>query len=333
MANVLLLSSAPSNDPSRPYPYDELNRMKRSAAQDTYGVHHCTDDPEQADVILFVENCDTIRHFFEVRQHPYLCAYREKCFLFTKYDHPIPFLPGVYPSIEKQWYAEQRTRSGGYLQSFGNGFIDYDPEWSRRDYLYSFVGAANTHPVRSDVLGLEHEDQYLLDTSPFWPYDDLADEKREWLENQYVEVAHRSKFILCPRGRGPSSIRLFESMRMGRAPVIIADQWVPPKGPDWSGFSLRVAEDDVSEIPHMLAEHEERADEMGRRARQTWEDWFSTQATFHRVTEWCLDIKQTRERDEARLRYSVLPQLLHPLYFKTFVKSFLPKRLRKRLSQ
>jgi len=82
-------------------------------------------------------------------------------------------------------------------------------------------------------------------------------------------------------------------MLMGRVPVIISDYWVPPEGPDWNAFSIRVPESDVSKIPAILEDRQHDAPEMARRARQAWEAWFSPVVTFHRVVEWCLDIQRT----------------------------------------
>lgn len=332
MASVLLHSIAPSDDPTWPYPYDELNRMKRSAERDKYGVHQLTEDPDRADIILFVENCNTIRHYLNVRSHSFFVNHREKCFLFARHDHPIPFLPGVYASIPKRWYYRQRTRSGPYLKAFAHDFLAYDPEHDHRDYLFSFVGKMSTDSIRRELFQLDHPDQYLFDTTPFWPYGELEETQRTKLQQNYLDACQRSKFILCPRGEGTSSIRLFETMRIGRAPVIIADQWVAPEGPDWKAFSLQIAEKEVSKIPAILTEYEEKADRMGRKARSAWEDWFSEAATFHRVTEWCLDIMHERTLPERLLFFTVIPQLLQPLYFKSFVRAILPQRARTWLS-
>ena len=68
--------------------------------------------------------------------------------------------------------------------------------------------------------------------------------------------------ILCPRGEGTSSIRLFESLRMGRPPVIISDQWVPPEGPAWDTFSVRIPERRIHTIPDRLTELEHQAEMM-----------------------------------------------------------------------
>ena len=50
--------------------------------------------------------------------------------------------------------------------------------------------------------------------------------------HRFREVLEASKFVLCPRGQGTSSIRLYETLASGRVPVIIADDWVARRGPD-----------------------------------------------------------------------------------------------------
>ena len=95
---------------------------------------------------------------------------------------------------------------------------------------------------------------------------------------------------------------------------------VPPEGPDWSEFSIRVAESDIDEIPHILSRREHEAEEMGRRARATWENWFCEAAVFHRMTNWCLDMKQTRRLPVTLLQLSNLPQLLTPRYAKAWIQ-------------
>ena len=323
MADVLLTSTAPPDDPGRPYPYDELRRMERSAREDAFGVHEVTDDPAQADVILYVENCDPIRHFLEVRSDAYFTEFPEKCFLFNRYDFPVPFLPGIYASIPRRWHWPQRTRSGPYLKAFDHEFIECAPSAQSQDFLYSFVGKRSTHPVRDALFDLDHPDQFLFDTDPYWPYGDLPDDQQSALQEQYVNVSHRSRFVLCPRGRGASSIRLFESLRMGRTPVIISDGWVPPDGPDWETFSIRVSEDRVQEIPALLSDRASEAEAMGQRARTAWEQWFCERAVFHRVVEWCLNIKYARKVPERILRLSVLPQLLHPFYLRAMARTLM----------
>lgn len=323
MASVHLLSVASRAQPPREHALDDLDRMRRAAQQDRFGVHRTTDDPEAADVILFVENCDTITHYFEALKHPVYRAHAEKCFLLTRNDVVVPFLPGVYASIPRRWYDPARTRSGFYLDIFDKDFLTDDASDSPRDYLYSFVGQISTHPIRKAIAGLSHPDQCIRDTSPYWPYGELDEDTQQRLEDQYVDVAQRSRFVLCPRGRGVSSIRLFEMMKMGRAPVIISDDWVPPEGPEWDQFSIRVAERDVHRIPDLLESQAENARRMGKMAREAWETWFAPQSCFHHVTEWCLEMKTSQQESSRGLSLPVMRQLLQPPYLRCLLHTVL----------
>ncbi len=122
-----------------------------------------------------------------------------------------------------------------------------------------------------------------------------------------------ARFSLCPRGVCAGSIRLFESMKMGRACVIISDAWQPNDGVDWDSFSIRVPEAEVHRIPAILEEHADRAAEMGRCARLEWEKWFAPQVAFHRVVELCLDIRAARTfSGTARRLFDMRHILLHP---------------------
>jgi hypothetical protein len=321
MASVHLLSVAARSAAPWPYAFDDLQRMHRSAAADRFGVHRLTDDPAAADIILFVENCDPARHYLEVRRHPVYRAHRDRCFLFSRHDFPIPFLPGIYASINRRWYDPERTRSGFYLDVFDKAFLTETSAATDREYLYSFIGQLSTDPIRAALTELTHPAQFVFDTSDYWPYADLPDDTRQALEAQYVEVARQSRFVLCPRGRGVSSIRLFEMMRMGRAPVIIADDWVPPSGPDWDRFSLRVPEARVGDLPALLEARAEEAVEMGLHAQAAWNDWFAPGAAFHRVADWCLELQATRPATRWRTPYRVGRQLTEPKYFRSALRT------------
>ena len=321
MASAHILSVADESPTAWPYAFDERDRLQRSAHLDRFGVHTYTDDPSSADVILFVENCNTTRHFWEARQHPVYQAHRDRCFLFSRNDLPIPFLPGIYASIPRRWYDPTRMRSGFYLDVFDKDFIHEAPPDLNRKYLYSFIGQLSTDPIRAALADLSHPDQFVFDTSSYWPYADLPDTTRLALETQYTEVAAHSRFVLCPRGLGVSSIRLFEMMRMGRPPVIISDEWVPPEGPDWDTFCLRVPERHIDRIPMLLEARADEAVNMGRAARAAWEDWFSPETTFHRVVEWCLDLRSTVPTSKWTTSLRVAQQLTDPTSLRSFLRT------------
>jgi len=268
------------------------------------------DDPGEAEIILFAE-IDAGRLCEDVLRHPYIRRFREKCFMFSTDWRVIPFIPGVYTALEKSWYLPSRTRPGFYISSRMNPLIKFEPD-ADRDLLYSFMGDVQTAPVRSALARLEHPRGLFVDTSRecqsvMW---NAGAEQLAAFWKRYVDLSRRSKFILCPRGLAPSSIRLFETMCMGRVPLILADEWVPPQGPQWEMFSIQIPERDARWVPRILEEKEAAAFEMGLLARAEWEKYFSPDIGFHRVVELCLEIQKSRRLPEALARLSIIPQLL-----------------------
>jgi hypothetical protein len=322
MARILLLSTA-SLESEDDYNRGAFQKLFESARTDIFGKHFLTGDPAAADLILFAELYGAGAYFQSVRKHPFVKKFREKCFLFCSNDFVIPFLPGVYASIERRW-CSPRTRSGFYLGVSENEFVEFTSPSDDLPYLYSFLGATNTAPVRRKLLTLSHPRSFFQDTSE--DYRDVlsgklqAEAMKEYCR-RYAEIYKHSKFILCPRGLGASSVRLFDAMRIGRVPVILSDQWVDPDGPCWQKFSLRVPEADFARVPALLEQHENRAVEMGLLARAQWEEWFSPQVCFHRVVEWCLDIKKSRRIPERWGHFLPYIQYLRPFHFRHLLRT------------
>ncbi|MES2462234.1 MAG: exostosin family protein [Armatimonadota bacterium] len=310
-----------------------LTRLLESASADRFKIHTLTDDPEKADLILFAEMAD-LGHYMmtDVLSHPLYKQYSNKVFLYWPADKIIPRVPGIYASIEKQWYRADRTRGGCYLDSYSNPYVKHRKLEPDAQYLASFVGSVSTHPVRQQILKL-NSDRFLLEdvskNSLKHKMADLDDKDKHHFWENFANTLADTKFPLCPRGEGCSSIRLFESMEMGRAPVIISDDWVPVEGPKWEEFSLRVAESDVANIPSLLQSNEHRAVEMGEIARGEWENWFSEKVIFHRMVEACLDIMQIRQRPESIERRIAEIQYLRPYHAKAFLRPYIKRLLRR----
>lgn len=90
-------------------------------------------------------------------------------------------------------------------------------------------------------------------------------------------------------------MRIFESMRAGRAPVIISDTWTPPPFVKWDECSVRVSESHLADLPQILKQHLPRAKEMGNCAREEWERVFGPQGLFHYTVEAGLLILKQRQ--------------------------------------
>lgn len=322
MAQVLLLSAA-TEDAEYDYNRGAFRKLHESAMTDKFRVHGLTNDPAAADVILFAELYGAGPYFEAVRRHPFVKRFREKCFLFCSNDFVIPFLPGVYASIEKRW-SSARTCSGFYLGVSENKFVTFTPPRDDAPFLYSFVGAVKNAPIRHHLETLNDRRSFFYDTSKDYQRAlngrfSLREEHDYW--QRYATTSKASKFILCPRGLGVSSVRLFDAMRMARAPVILSDDWVEPTGPCWQQFSLRVPEKNFASVPELLQAREKEAVRMGLLARAQWEEWFSEQVCFHRVIEWCLQIKHQRSLPERWARFLPYIQYLRPFHFRHFFRT------------
>lgn len=277
-----------------PKEWSYISYFTELAALDKIGVHTLTTDPNEADLILFVDPQLPHKWTLEaIRADPLPAKYPDKTFIYNERDLTWCVLPGIYPSVLRSAYDARRQRSYSYFRNFGipesaEAAAQADPP----DLLFSFMGAKN-HTVRRQVLALTHPRAYIEDTSQaqFHDYSDQRNEEELKRRRQlYGDVMRRSKFILCPRGMGASSFRIFETLRSGRVPVIVSDEWTEPSGPDWSRCSLRVRESEVSNIPAFLESQEQNFEQMSVHAVETYIEWFAPDVIFHRTIEKCEEL-------------------------------------------
>lgn len=279
MSRIHLVAPSPIRGNAFDHMMADFELVRRSANQEPRGPYQLEEDPGAADVILFLGSRDPLHR--DIRRHPLARRFPRRVVVYDSSDWVIPFFPGIYPSIQKRYYRSDRIWSGFYLRWSAAETIGLtDPETVPR-FLYGFIGSSATHPVRRRVLALKRDDALLRDTD--------KEPGRGYGQPQHVYDSYRAtygadlasvRFVLCPRGVGPGSMRVFEAMKAGRVPVIISNEWVEPEGPDWAEYSLRVRERDVEAIPRLLEATAERAPEMGRRARTAWERWFSPTVAF-----------------------------------------------------
>jgi hypothetical protein len=289
-----------------------ISAFRTVAGSDRFGIHRVMDDPERAEIVLFVENSHygDDQFFLALRRHPWVRRYPEKCFMYNEHDRPYCPLPGLYCSMPRPYFDRTRQRACDYLYTH-NLYVEETASIVRDpDLLFSFVGRRNAR-VRDRILELRHREAHIRDTTHFDAY--LQEQNHGTDAVSYAEVMARSRFVLCPRGVGTGSQRLFETMRAGRVPVILSDDWVEPDGPRWAEFSLRIRESEVESVPALLEAHDVRWREMAHAARAGWEEWFAPDVKFHRTVEGCLDILRTRRVPEAVVQRIPRP---FPLYVK-----------------
>jgi hypothetical protein len=130
-------------------------------------------------------------------------------------------------------------------------------------------------------MRLKHPDSLVCNTSDFNVWNSNPAEMKV-RGQEYASTISSSQFVLCPRGIGTSSIRLYETLEAGRIPVIISDHWAPPPETDWS-FAIQVEERRTSAIPGLLSSLAGEARDRGEAARQAWLHSYAPETLFNTV--------------------------------------------------
>ena len=194
--------------------------------------HVLVDDPGEADVVLFVE-CHQLPGDWRLRaitESSVARRFPEKVAVHNERDDPWCRYPGIYASMPARSFRRAWQVAGSYRR-FNDPAHLVEPSRVRSDpdLLYSFVGSP-THACRKALLDLTGARSHVevVEGFLFW---DPSSRDFELRRRRFAEILLRSTFVLCPRGNGTASIRLFETLAAGRVPVILADSWVPPAAP------------------------------------------------------------------------------------------------------
>lgn len=183
-------------------------------------------------------------------------------------------------------------------------------DWSAIAYDTSFVGnvtnvlrKAAVASIRQQApelrLLVDFDNAFTVRDGYFFNTRERAD-KAEMFRRQtlYRESLEKSLTVLCPPGIGPYSIRMFETVYMGRVPVLFEDNAVYPLAEqiNYSAFCVRIAKSDVMATGEILRRwlKETPLDEihqMGVFACRTWNRYFAPDRTLPYLL------------DEARMRF------------------------------
>lgn len=108
-----------------------------------------------------------------------------------------------------------------------------------------FVGRNDTHPMRKLMC------EKLVGT-PGYRFE--INHQGGHISQLFRDVIHDSVFGLAPRGYGPTSFRMYETMQMGAIPIYISDVfWLPFEDViDWEKAALLVHPDEIDTIPERV---------------------------------------------------------------------------------
>jgi len=267
--------------------------------------YEMVDRPDRADLIIFWEPHQDSQVIWipRLRAHPLVREFPNRVFVVSVEDSPLGLLSGLYTSLPARRHHPQRHRTWLYYRT-QNPYLEARRAArpvSAPSNLASFSGA-DSHPLRARLLEMADAlagygiiiratQRHRFSANP-------NDPLLEPSQLDYIDAILGAKFSLCPRGNGAGSYRLQESLALGRAPVIISDDWVPVADLDWERFAVFVAEKDLHDLPFLLREHEARWEEMGDLALQVYASHFGRGVFAARAVEQIVAIDEARTHDE-----------------------------------
>ena len=203
-----------------------VQRFRILAEKDSVGLHPLVEDPEEADVVLVVDLHATEHDVFptSLRRSRLPRSWRSKVRVWDQRDNGYYTHPGLYVAPAPRLVKKRRQKAAPYISTIAP-VVEATTE---PDLLYSFIGT-RTYPVRGEIFGLNHPRAAVEETRGinFFTQSASGAARRLEAQNRHTELVGRSKFVLCPRGLGPSTFRLYETMSAGRVPVIISDRREP----------------------------------------------------------------------------------------------------------
>jgi hypothetical protein len=252
--------------------------------------------PDLADIILFIENAEhKFRDYVDVlRSNEWIVKYPNRCFVHDFADFPAGFMPGVYTSMPRDRHDSRRTRAGAFMgiNPFACTLGTNQPQ-----LLFSFRGFAS-HPVRVELFKVKFDRPDCVVTQSFKWFNHDDSEK-----HRYGEELRNTKFVLCPRGAGTGTGRVFESMASGRVPIIMSDAYQPPMAPMWNDFAIILSESKVSQVAQIAEQYEPRWREMGQHGRHIYETWFCPEVNIFRLLQAIEEIMLYRPANHDEREY------------------------------
>jgi hypothetical protein len=126
----------------------------------------------------------------------------------------------------------------------------------------------------------------------FFPFDP---ERWRMARREFVDNIVESDYVLCARGHGNFSYRLWETLSLGRIPVFVDTDCVLPYDflVDWRDYCVWIDRTEIPRIGEKVAAFHERlspADFVERQhaCRRLWEEYLTPEgffANFHRIVE------------------------------------------------
>lgn len=281
--------------------------IRRAFEQTPHSGAVLTEDLDEADVLLVCPRLKNPVFPSEIIFNRTLRKHWNKICIFSTDDCPLALFPGFYTSLSVESERLRLMEGGFYPQ------VAFDNLLELRDtqppsLLFGFRGDAGTSPIRGRLIHLANNEWQGLQKDRGFRFECVNIKSPEvdgavtmdFYRAGYLASLHAARFILCPRGKAPNSIRLYEAMRVGRVPVVICDDWVAPKNVPWSDFIVHIPERLIDKIPEILLSESPTYAERASMARRVWEHYFAASSISSTIV--CAVSRIQCERKSSRQR-------------------------------
>ena len=260
------------------------------------------DEPDEADFLLFPYYLDPLLdrggYHQALRFVTKLAHYRRRPRRHVVFvDHDLDIRLNL-PVVSFRASLDERRRDHGahtipLLVDDWAKFSHFDLDKVRFDV--SFCGYAGSSEVRFGLLKslIETRGNLRCLIRVFAKFHwHVPREDRLESRQQYIDSLRDSLLVLCPGGTGHNSLRFFETMSMGRIPVLVSDHCALPfeEAIDYDSFLLRIDEAQASQAGRIIndwlaAQSRQQLLEKARKARSVWEMYFSRAGCALQIAE------------------------------------------------
>ena len=287
----------PSHTDVASFEIDVLEKLRAEFYASSCPAHYdLTDSAAEADLILFCEST-TFKpksHVANLGQEPLLQRHADKVFTYNYQDGAPGFLDGIYVHTEKQRFVAGHHKAWSTLWPHNELIYQIDDAeidgFAIRQFC-SFRGSLSS-ALRKKIVECYKDkadrgfNVTLIDR---W-YNHAPDEKRTYLDDILS-----SRFVLCPKGICSYTPRFFETMALGRVPVLLADDWVAPANLDLASVAVVVPEKDYADLEEILRSKEKQAAELGQNGRRYWQKYFSKQVRLQALIDLAVALQKERK--------------------------------------
>ncbi len=284
----------PRNSSFKSWEHETLANVKKEFF--AYGIdreYAWCDSPEEATIIVWLES-NTFKfsdHIRNVETEPLLNRFPEKVFCYNYDDHPAGFIDGVYAQMPHSRFDRGQHRCINLMFQHNELIYDLtDADTQRSPSLLCSFRGSFSHPIRPAMFKVCEgmASPHALQIVDKW-YNHSEQEKSD-----FVQELLDSKFVLCPRGLAPYSNRTGEAMAAGRVPIIIADDSQNFSGIEMERYALWLKEAEIARLPELMLQNESRAGEMGRIARQVWNEKLGRGKRLLNLLNLIMELKENR---------------------------------------